>query len=168
MMIEEDTDMKFKHRVILFAVIGFAMGLISGAVIAPIIVTLQANDGNIHLCAVRFVEAFGGNELTAFVVQALVMGLYGVIPMGGAAFYEYEKWSLTKCTLIHYFSSMICYFLVGFFFRWFRWSNYRGNFVFFICLTAGFFIVWLVNYIVYKIEIARVNKELDIRKQTEK
>lgn len=167
-MIEEDTDMKFKHRVILFAVIGFAMGLFSGTVIAAIIVTLQTNDGNIHLCAARFVEAFGGNELPAFAVQALVMGLYGVIPMGGAAFYEYEKWSLTKCTLIHYFSSTISYFLVGFFFRWFRWTNYLENFIFFLCLTAGFFMVWLVNYLVYKVELARVNKELNDRKKTDK
>ena len=168
MMIDEDTDMKFKHRVILFAVIGFAMGLLSGAVIAPIIATLQTNDGNIHLCDARFVEAFGGNELLAFVVQALVMGLYGVITMGGAAFYEYEKWSLIKCTLIHYFSSMISYFLVGFFFRWFRWTDYLGNFIFFICLTAGFFMVWLVNYLVYKVELARVNKELNDHKKTDK
>ncbi len=166
-MIEGDTDMKFKHRVILFAVIGFAMGLFSGTVITVIVTNSGAGDGNIHLCATEFVEVFGGNEVLAFVIQAIVMGIYGIIPMGGAAFYEYEKWSLTKCTLIHYVSSMVGYFLVGFFFRWFRWTNYLGNFIFFLCLTAGFFMIWLVNYLVYKIELARVNKELSDRKKAE-
>ena len=158
--------MKFKHRVILFAVIGLAMGLFSGTVIAVIAGTLGAGDGIIHLCSSRFVEVFGGNELLAFTVQALVMGIYGMIPMGGAAFYAYEKWSLAKCTAIHYFTSMIAYFLAGFFLRWFKWTDYFENFIFFICLTAGFFMIWLVNYLIYKVELNRVNKELSDRKRS--
>ena len=160
--------MKFKHKVILFAVIGIAMGLFSGTVIAAIVTTLRIDDGNIHLCSPEFVKAFGGSELKAFVIQAVVMSIYGIIPMGGAAFYDYEKWSLAKCTLIHYISSMTGYFLVGFFFRWFKWTDYLSNFIFFICLTAGFFMIWLVNFIAYKIELARVNKELDVRKKKTK
>lgn len=153
--------MEFKHRVLVFALIGLAMGVFAGTVVTAIISTLSVADGSIHLCAPEFVQACGGNELVAFVIQAVLMGLYGVIPMGGAAFYEYEKWSLTKCTLIHYISTTVLYFVIAFTIRWFRIDDYVSNLIFFLCFTAAFFIIWLVNYLVYKVKLEQVNKELN-------
>ncbi len=119
---------------------GFAMGVFIG----------------ICMCAVS-----GGVEFTPInVFYLLVGGLYGAWAMGGSAVYDIEEWSILRCTLTHFISTLLAFYLMGTIQG--GWLVI-GSTVFWI-VTAAFvvcyFIIWLVQYLKYKREVRIMNEEL--------
>ena len=83
--------MNFKSRVIFLSSMGFALGMMIGTIITAVTATMEYADGTVYLCSKEFND-FIGNPLLAFVIQALVSGLYGMIGMGGSSVYYIEEW----------------------------------------------------------------------------
>ncbi|MCR5591314.1 MAG: DUF3021 domain-containing protein [Lachnospiraceae bacterium] len=152
--------MKFIHRVVIMSSIGFGIGVITGVLICAFSATLSTADGTLHLCSDALIASCG-NPLTAFTIQAFASGIYGIIAFGGSTVYEIESWGLVKCTLIHYLCTMVFYYVLGFSMRWFSISHLGEPFIMFIIMTAIYVAIWLANFISYKIELEKLNRDLE-------
>ena len=158
--------MNFKSRVIFLSSMGFALGIMLGTVITAVTTTMEYADGNVYLCSKEF-NAFIGNPLLAFVVQALVSGIYGMIGMGGSSVYYIEKWSILRATVSHFIVTVGCYYLTAFFLRWISPSAVSDCFIMFLLFLIPYLMIWLNKYLSYKSQINEINKELIVLKAAE-
>lgn len=145
---------------------GFALGIMLGTVITAVTTTMEYADGNVYLCSKEF-NAFIGNPLLAFVVQALVSGIYGMIGMGGSSVYYIEKWSILRATVSHFIVTVGCYYLTAFFLRWISPSAVSDCFIMFLLFLIPYLMIWLNKYLSYKSQINEINKELIVLKASE-
>ncbi len=133
------------------------LGFILGAIVGVLIVIFMGlfSDGSIKLPGTAL--AIGGSEAGGLLVQMLVSGLFGMIPMAGVTFYDLESWGLLKQAVVHYLSYMTAFILIGLFMGWVEPTVTDIGFM------AGIFaiyhaIIWLIMYARYKAEV----KELDV------
>ena len=152
--------MKLKQKIIILSSFGFGVGVLAGTLLAALLGSLSAGDGTLHLCASELVDAVG-NPLTAFIIQALASGLFGVLAVGGSAIYSVEKWSLVKVTVIHYLMVMVGYYVLAFSVHWLSFSDPVPILIIFVMMTAGYVMIWLFNYLSYRKQLEEINKELD-------
>ncbi len=103
--------MGLKDKFIVRASIGFGVGILLGVVITGL--TGGMDQDHICYCSPAFVKAVG-NELAAFVVQALVFGTYGAVGMGGSVAYSIEDRSLLKVTVAHFVLTLGMFYAMAF------------------------------------------------------
>ena len=158
--------MNFKSRVIFLSSMGFALGMMIGTIITAVTATMEYADGTVYLCSKEFND-FIGNPLLAFVIQALVSGLYGMIGMGGSSVYYIEEWSILRATVSHFIVTVGCYYLTAFFLRWISPSAVSDCFIMFLLFLIPYLIIWLSKYLSYRSQINEINKELIVLKASE-
>ena len=158
--------MKLKHKAIVLASIGFGLGVIICVIISAVIESSRYNDGMLHLCTEEFLESVG-SPVIAFCIQAFASGIYGMIAMGGTVVYEIEKWGLAKCSLIHYLTTMIAYYILAFSMRWFSLRDMATILILFAIMTVSYFFIWLCFYLSYRVQLKKINMELEVLKMSE-
>ena len=100
----------------------------------------------------------------AVLAQFLGSMLMGALAMGGSVAYEIDSWSLGKATLVHYIATIGAFICASSLLHWF------GGIVLLIaiiCFTISYFIIWLVNYLLWKKEISKINSDLAEMKRKE-
>lgn len=98
--------------------------------------------------------------LLGIVLQTVLAGLYGAICVGGTLLYDIDSWSLLRATVVHYLSIMISFTAVSLILCWLSFDII----VFLIIwgtFTAVFAIIWLIMYIKWKIDVRKMNRELE-------
>lgn len=156
--------MKLKQKFIMLSSIGFGIGVIAGTLIAALWGSVNAGDGTLKLCSEELIDAVG-NPLLAFTVQALVSGLYGVLAVGGSVVYSIEEWGLVKCTVIHYVAVMTGYFALAFSLHWISVHDTEFILIMLAAMTAGYIMIWLINFLSYRKKIKQINQELNDYKE---
>ncbi len=151
--------MSFKNRVIVMSSIGFVLGVVICQLISGAISTYMIADGRLHLCTDEFVKFVGGEGL-AFSLQSLACGIYGSICFGGSSVYWLENWSIVKATVTHFLMTLISYYAIGFFLRWFRISDIRWCLIWFVIFIITYTAIGFGSSIAYRAEIKEINKEL--------
>lgn len=151
--------MNFKQRVIMLSSIGFGLGVLIQVVIIAISLSVDATGNMVYLSAQNY-SGITGNPGTDLVINMLVSGLYGMLAMGGSSVYGIEEWGILKCTATHYLVTMASFFIIAFSFRWFTFDNLGGALIMFVAMTAVYVVIWLSNYISYKVELGKINKKL--------
>ncbi len=158
--------MDIKNRAITLGSIGFGLGVIIGTIITCVSATYSYADGVTHICAVELVEACGGNELAAFVIQAIVSGLMGLEGMGLSVVYRIEEWSLLKATVVHFAVTVTCFYATAFSLCWWTVKDVGMNLFMLGIFLAEYVLIWVINYLVSKARIARINKDLKKLKES--
>jgi len=158
-------EMSLKNEFIVRASIGFGLGILIGTVIAALTGSGEV-DGRLYLCSEEFVE-FVGSELIAFLIQAVLCGLQGVVGMGGSIAYSIEEWSTLKATLVHFFAVMIWFYAMALFLRWISVSQPDSLFIPLVFMIPPYILIWLISYTVYKLQINRINEKLGKFKASE-
>ena len=102
----------------------------------------------------------------AFIAQFIGSMLMGFVGMGGSVAYEIDSWGISKATLVHYVATMGIFVLNCSLLHWFEGS---ALLISLICMTIAYFCIWLVNYILGKKEISRINSDIEkmIREEKE-
>ncbi len=159
--------MKFSHRFLILASLGFGLGIIVGTLITAATATMTYADGTLYLCSRQLIEDVG-NPLLAFTIQCFATGIYGAIAMGGSAVYSIEEWSIARCTVTHFFSTIVCLYILGFFMRWFTLEDFSSLLTMFVIFVIPYIIIWMVNYLSCRKELRKINRELEILKSSEK
>ena len=149
----------FSRKVIFLSSIGFSIGVVFCVMLTSILATYSINDGTLYVCSPEFTEAVG-NPVLALFIEMFFSGLLGAVCWGLTAVYEIEEWSLLKSTVVHYVTSMAAYFSVAFILRWLPPKDMGANLLWFLIVTAGYIFIWLFNYITYRIQISKINREL--------
>lgn len=96
------------------------------------------------------------------IVQFVGSALNGIICMGSTIVYDIDNLGLSKVTLLHYVITLVSFLCFNFLLGWFSEFNII---LILVVFTVAYFIIWLVNYLIYKREIRRMNKDLEYIKQ---
>ena len=151
--------MSIKSRAITLSSVGFALGVVICQIISVTISTVWIGDGTLHLCVPEFVE-FVGSELSAFIIQSLVCGLYGSICFGGSTVYYLESWSMARALVTHFLMTVISYYLMGFFLRWFNLTDISWCLLWFGIFILVYLSIWLSHILIYRSQMKEINEEL--------
>ena len=100
-------------------------------------------------------------------LELLTGGLLGLIGNGGSVVYEIESWGILKSTIVHFLFTMTTFFVIGLFNGWLIPGINLTNIVMISAMILAYFIIWLVQYLVYKKEIDDINKGVKLLKSRE-
>ncbi len=110
----------------------------------------------------RFVSAGliqkAGSEAMAFLLQTIFSGLYGAVCMAGMSLYEIEHWSMLRSYLVHYSIIILSYIPLAFFLCWVQ--TVKELAIITGIQTIGYFIIWLIIYSVYKVQVKELNRQI--------
>ena len=121
------------------------LGAVLSMLISTILLAINVSNGEIITS--------GSWVLAQFIGSALM----GAICMGSSVVYEVERWGLVKVTLIHYSIALIAFAVTSVFLNWFtgiRLLIAVGVY------TGAYALVWLLEFILWKNEIKKMNREL--------
>ena len=149
-----------KATVMKLAGLGFLMGMVVGTLI---VVIMGFGNGGSLVLPDRLLAATG-SEAGALLAQMLVSGLFGMVPMAGAALYQLESWSMLKQALVHYATYMATFIAIGLNVGWLEPTLAD------IGIMAGFFavghtIIWLIMYARYRAEAKQLSMLVQKAKQ---
>ena len=130
-----------KEKFVLLFSIGFSLGLIIETGIYAFIDSPEA-----------IIEA-----RSYFFITMIVSGLFGGTCFGWTILYDIEHWGLLKSTVSHYAISLGSFLVIDVILKWFPSDIIIYVFIFF---TIAYFIIWLVMYIKWKIEVRKLNTDL--------
>lgn len=143
------------------AAIGFLAGMVVGVVI---VIAISFADGGGSLVLPSVLLAKTGSEAGALLVQMLISGVYGAIPMAGVIIYDFDSWGLLKQAVVHYVTYTAAFLLIGSFAGWVETPAEAA-------LMAGIFlvchcIIWLVMYARCKAATDELNELLQEAKES--
>jgi hypothetical protein len=142
-----------------------AIGILAGMVVGvSIVIAISFADGGDSLVMPSVLLEKTGSEAGALLVQMLVSGVYGAIPMGGAIVYEFDSWGLLKQAVVHYVTYTAAFLLIGSLVGWVATPAEMA-------LMAGVFlvghcIIWFVMYARFKAATDELNELLQEAKQS--
>ena len=128
-------------KALILGSIGFAIGLAIGITI------FFLTGGSVEVITGRIVFEF------------LVGGIYGGLAMGGSAVYDIEEWSIARSTATHFICTFIGFFVLAYLQGWLM----PGELLFWIFVVMwifAYFMIWLIQYLVYHRKINEMNEEL--------
>ncbi len=141
------------------AILGFFVGAFVGVMITVYTTTFSYNDGVVHYCVSEFVDLIG-NELTAFTLEVLLSGIYGIVGIGGCVVYRIESWSALKAFSVHFSTTVLSYLVVGFILHWWSPSNPMDFLIMLLIFAVCYLLIWGWNYFFMRKRIERINEQL--------
>ena len=139
---------ELKKKTILMTLVGFVAGVLIGAWIIYLEVP-----GYLTEVGVSF-----GDVLTM-----LFSGIYGALAMGSTVVYDIESWSILKATIVHFLVTMvgmIVFFAVGIVIGEIELPEKNVLIIMSVCFVGAYIIIWLVQYLIYRYKVKKMNEEL--------
>ena len=96
------------------------------------------------------------NDLT---LHLLLSGVLGMVANGSSVLYEIETWSIARATITHFIIAMGIFYAVAFTLRWFAPTD-PVCWIMSVVLIIVYFIIWMIQYLIYKHRVNRMNEEL--------
>ena len=132
--------MDLKHKIMWKILLGFTLGLLVG-IFMYVVCTPDGSTVN---------KSF-------LVMHLLGSGILGIVGYGGSVVYDFEEWSLDKATFTHYFVTFITMLIISSVLGWFPDNTL---FAVLIIFTLVYGMIWLVQYMLWKKQIRKMNEEL--------
>jgi len=146
-----------KRQIVLRSVFGFPVGIAIGYVIT-ILCSLVGGDGYYAPCVPELASAMG-SEISAVVLQALLCGLIGTGFAASSVIWEIEAWSIVKQTGIYFMITSLIMLPVAYFSYWMEHSI-KGFFIYFGIFVFIFAVVWVVQFVMGKNYVRKMNENL--------
>lgn len=131
-----------------YAGLGFLIGIVIIHMIAII-------EGNPLMVSQQFVKRMGSIR-AAMMTQTLLSGVYGMLCMGTVIIYESDRLSLLFVTIFHCMICVLPFIPLALFLGWFE--NKSGVLMVTGIQLGAYFVVWLIMYIRYRMEIKELNR----------
>lgn len=146
-----------KKKAFLRGLLGFPLGISIGYIIT-IFISLALAQGYYSPCVPVLVETMG-NEINAVILQTILSGLLGSAFAACSVIWEMDNWSIAKQTGIYFIITALVMMPIAYFTNWMEHSvlgflSYLGIFV------LIFIIVWVAQYLAWKIKIKKINLKL--------
>ena len=74
--------------------------------------------------------------------------------------YDIEKWSILKSTAVHLIITLTMYFVTGFILMWYSPSDIAEIIEMVIIFVVVYTLIWLVNYLNYRSQVKKMNRDL--------
>ena len=82
-----------------------------------------------------------------------------MVANGSSVLYEIETWSIVRSTITHFIIAMATFYVVAFTLRWFAPTD-PVCWIMSVILVIVYFIIWMIQYLIYKHKVKRMNEEL--------
>ena len=136
------------NRVLKNAGLGFLLGI-------AILNMITAFQGAAVPVSAKFLERMGSMR-AAMMVQTFLCGVYGAICMGTTILYEEDRMPLALVSLLHCMICIVPFIPMALFLGWF--TEIKDAFVMMAIQCLAYFMVWLMMYIRYRMEIKELNE----------
>lgn len=154
-----------RKKVILRSIVGIPIGITIGYLIS-IAGSLIWGEGYYSPCVPELITAMG-SEIGAVVLQTALCALLGFSFSATSVIWELEHWNLVKQTGIYFLINSIVMMPVAWFTRWMEHS-FVGFLRYFGMFAAIFILIWAVECIIGRRNIARMNERLRQTREEEK
>ena len=146
-----------KKKIIMRGLLGFPIGIAIGYVIT-ILISLGWANGSYSPCMPEMISVMG-NEINAVILQTLLCGILGTGFAAGSVIWEMDHWSVVKQTGIYFSIISVIMLPIAYFAYWMEHSvvGFFAYFGFFILIFAIF---WIIQFIVGKHNVKRLNEKL--------
>ncbi|MCG8638358.1 MAG: DUF3021 domain-containing protein [Desulfobacterales bacterium] len=135
---------------------GFAYGVLLGQIIA-IIISLSFGDGKFYQVIPEF-RALFENEITAVIVQVILTGIVGTVFATASIVFEFEKWSVLKQCLVHFFITAA--FWIPIVYLCWMPQNVQGILIYLANFLGVYVINWLIQYFIAKNDVKKINAKI--------
>ncbi|MCI8326450.1 MAG: DUF3021 domain-containing protein [Lachnospiraceae bacterium] len=146
-----------KIKALLRGILGVPIGIALGYVIA-IAFSFFKGEGGYMPCVPELIER-AGNEINAVILQTVLSGLLGAAFAAGSIIWELDDWSIVKQTGVYFLISSIAMMPISYVTYWMEHSV-AGFLSYFGIFAAIFAVIWLVEYLVFKNMINKINTKL--------
>jgi len=149
---------KIAKKIIQRTLLGIPIGVFIGYLITILISFVMA-DSTYYAVAPELSDLCG-SEINAVAFQAVLCAVYGMGFGAISIFWEIEKWSLLKQTILYFLCGSIISFPITWFAYWFPHTpgGMTGYFVIWIIIFA---LVWISQYIALKARVKKMNKKIN-------
>lgn len=148
-------------KIVRQALIGFLIGVVIG----NLIIFFTSGNGETALYSQTLLRKTGSPK-AAFLMQNLLSGLLGAVSMAGSIFYELDDWEMSRAAVTHYLLSLGAYFAIAFFCGWIK-PDWSQIFIMIIIMTAAYFLIWLIMYLLCRKEAEELDRALRMKKTEE-
>lgn len=156
---------KRKKKIILRSLLGIPIGITIGYLIS-IVGSAIWGQGYYSPCVPELVTAMG-SEIGAVVLQTALCALLGLSFSATSVIWELENWSLVKQTGIYFLINSIVMMPVAWFTRWMEHS-FMGFLRYLGMFAAIFVLIWIVECIIGRRNIDKMNEKLHQSRREEK
>lgn len=146
-----------KKKIVLRSILGFPVGIAIGYLITILISLVWAN-GYYSPCVPELISAMG-NEINAVILQAFLCGLLGTGLAASSVIWEIENWSIIKQTGIYFMIISVIMLPIAYFAYWMEHSV-AGVFSYFGIFVFIFAFIWIVQFVIGKHNVRKMNKNL--------
>ncbi len=146
-----------KKKVVLRFAMGFPVGIAIGYLIT-ICISLGWAEGAYWPCVPELVAAMG-NEINAVVLQALLCGLLGAGFAASSVIWEMENWGIVKQSGIYFMSISVIMLPIAYVTYWMEHSV-AGVLSYFGIFVLIFVLVWIVQFVIGKRYVRKMNENL--------
>lgn len=146
-----------KKNIIVRGSIGFPIGIALGYLIS-IFTSLIWADGYYSPCVPELISVMG-NEINAVLVQALLCGLVGIGFSGGSVIWEVERWSIVVQTGVYFAITALIMMPIAYFMYWMEHSL-KGFLSYFGIFVLVFAVVWIIQYMIGRYIVKKLNTNL--------
>jgi hypothetical protein len=99
------------------------------------------------------------NEIYAVLLQTALLALLGFIYGAAMLIWDIDEWNYIKQTGVFFLICSIAVLLIGYFLQWMP-RNLVGALTFYGIYIVGFFIIWIINFFIWKAKIRKIDDEL--------
>lgn len=146
-----------KKKIVLRGIWGFPVGIAIGYLITIFNSLVWAN--GYYAPCVPELAAIMGNEIRAVILQAFLCGLLGAGCAAGSVIWEIENWSIVKQTGI-YFTIISVIMLPAAYFSYWMEHSIVGFFSYLGLFALIFVFLWIVQFVIGKHNVRKMNENL--------
>ena len=135
------------------------IGLLGGIVLSYLItiaISFVVGDGNYYPCVPNLIERFG-NEVTAIIIQTVLSAVLGAGFAGSSIIWAMDEWSLLKQTSIYFGIVSVLMMTIAYICEWMEHSV-KGVLSYFGIFFAIFIVVWIVQYLIWKVRVSKIKE----------
>lgn len=146
-----------KKKIIMRSLLGFPIGITIGYFITILISFISAN-GYYVPCVPELISVMG-NEINAVILQTVLSGILGTGFAVSSIIWEIDKWSIAKQTGIYFAIISIIMLPIAYFTYWMEHSVI-GFIIYFTIFIFIFAIIWLIQFIIGRHNVNKMNEKL--------
>ncbi len=150
-------EYNIKKEIILRGLIGSMGGIVLSQLIL-IGIALVVGNGTFYSCVPELIKEIG-TETGAVIVQTVLSALLGAVCGGASIIWEVDHWSLAKQTFLYFLLLAGAMLPIAYLTHWMEHSM-KGACIFIGVFVGIFLTIWVIQYVIWKVKIERLNKEL--------
>ena len=143
-----------KKKIIARGFLGFPLGIAIGFIIT-VMISVCIGDGSFYPVRPELIKSLG-SELGAVIFQTVLCGIMGSGFAIASVIWEIDSWSLVKQSGIYFAVACIIMLPIAYAANWMEHSV-RGIIFYAGIFVAIFIIVWVIQYLVWKNKIKKIN-----------